>query len=313
MDKIQHKHVNIRGVKLHIAETGTGSSVVIFIHGFPEIWYSWRHQMIAVANGGYHAIAPDLRGYGLSEHHPDLGKASFDDFVEDTIAILDYFQIEKAFLVGKDFGSWPVYLLSLLQPTRISGIISLGVPFFPPRPLRYKDLPEGFYIHRWKEPGRAEADFSRFDVKTVWRNIYILFSRNEIPIADKDKEIMDLVDPSTPLPSWLSSEDLAIYAEAYEKSGFDSPMRAPYKGLHREFTIRNPEVKAPVLLIIGGQDYFLKFPGIENYLTSGKVREYMSDLQIKTLPEGSHFVQEQFPDQVNQLIIDFLDEQVRSS
>ncbi|KAJ6364165.1 hypothetical protein OIU76_029162 [Salix suchowensis] len=313
MDQIQHKHVNIRGVKLHIAETGTGSSVVIFIHGFPEIWYSWRHQMIAVANGGYHAIAPDLRGYGLSEHHPDLGKASFDDFVEDTIAILDYFQIEKAFLVGKDFGSWPVYLLSLLQPTRISGIISLGVPFFPPRPLRYKDLPEGFYIHRWKEPGRAEADFSRFDVKTVWRNIYILFSRNEIPIADKDKEIMDLVDPSTPLPSWLSSEDLAIYAEAYEKSGFDSPMRAPYKGLHREFTIRNAVVKAPVLLIIGGQDYFLKFPGIEDYLASGKVREYISDLQIKTLPEGSHFVQEQFPDQVNQLIIDFLDKQVRSS
>ncbi|KAJ6738135.1 EPOXIDE HYDROLASE [Salix koriyanagi] len=112
-------------------------------------------------------------------------------------------------------------------------------------PLRYKDLPEGFYIHRWKEPGRAEADFSRFDVKTVWRNIYILFSRNEIPIADKDKEIMDLVDPSTPLPSWLSSEDLAIYAEAYEKSGFDSPMRAPYKGLHREFTIRNPSGESP--------------------------------------------------------------------
>lgn len=313
MDQIQHKYVNIRGVKLHIAEIGTGSLVVVFIHGFPEIWYSWRHQMIAVANGGYHAIAPDLRGYGLSEHHPDLEKASFDDFVEDTIAILDYFQIEKAFLVGKDFGSWPVYLLSLLHPTRISGIVSLGVPFFPPSPLRYKDLPEGFYINRWKEPGRAEADFSRFDVKTVWRNIYILFSRNEIPIADKDKEIMDLVDPSTPLPSWLSSEDLAIYAKAYEKSGFDSPMRAPYKGLRKEFTIRNPKVQAPVLLVMGGQDYFLKFPGIEDYLTSGKVRERMSDLEIKTLPEGTHFVQEQFPDQVNQLIIDFLEKQVRSS
>ncbi|KAJ6925278.1 hypothetical protein NC651_009820 [Populus alba x Populus x berolinensis] len=246
MDQIQHKYVNIRGVKLHIAEIGTGSLVVVFIHGFPEIWYSWRHQMMAVANGGYHAIAPDLRGYGLSEHHPDLERASFYDFVEDTIAILDYFQIEKAFLVGKDFGSWPVYLLSLLHPTRISGIVSLRVPFFPPRPLRYKDLPEGFYINRWKEPGRAEADFSRFDVRTVWRNIYILFSRNEIPIADKDKEIMDLVDPSTPLPSWLSSEDLAIYA----KSGFDSPMRAPYRGPRKEFTIRNPKVQAPVLLIM---------------------------------------------------------------
>ncbi|KAJ6999776.1 hypothetical protein D5086_008015 [Populus alba] len=94
MDQIQHKYVNIRA-KLHIAEIGTGSLVVVFIHGFPEIWYSWRHQMMAVANGGYHAIAPDLRGYGLSEHHPDLEGASFDDFVEDTIAILDYFQIEK--------------------------------------------------------------------------------------------------------------------------------------------------------------------------------------------------------------------------
>ncbi|CAK7350631.1 unnamed protein product [Dovyalis caffra] len=310
MDQIQHKYVDIRGVKLHIAESGTGSLVVVFIHGFPEIWYSWRHQMIAVANGGYRAIAPDLRGYGLSEHHPDLEKASFDDFVEDAVAILDYFQIKKAFMVGKDFGSWPVYLLSLLYPTRISGIVSLGVPFFPPRPLRYKDLPEGFYIHRWKEPGRAEADFSRFDVKTVWRNIYVIFSRNKIPIAEKDKEIMDLVDPSTPLPSWLSNEDLTIYAKAYEKSGFDSPMRAPYKGLHKEFTIRNPKVQVPVLLIIGGQDYFLKFPGIEDYITSGKVKEYMSDLEIKTLLEGNHFVQEQFPDQVNQLIIDFLEKHI---
>ncbi|KAJ6402056.1 hypothetical protein OIU84_014183 [Salix udensis] len=251
MDQIHHKYVNIRGVKLHIAETGTGSSVVVFIHGFPEIW----HPLMTL---------------------------------------------------------WRISLLSLIifklrRPSWQEKILVPGLP------LRYKDLPEGFYIHRWKEPGRAEADFSRFDVKTVWRNIYILFSRNEIPIADKDKEIMDLVDPSNPLPSWLSSEDLAIYAEAYEKSGFDSPMRAPYKGLHREFTIRNPVVKAPVLLIIGGQDYFLKFPGIEEYLASGKVREYMSDLQIKTLPEGSHFVQEQFPDQVNQLIIDFLDKQVRSS
>ena len=138
--------------------------------------------------------------------------------------------IAQAFLVGKDFGSWPVYLLSLLYTTRISGVISLGVPFFIPNPRRYKEhLPEGFYISRWKEPGRAEADFGRFDVKTVWRNVYILFSRSEIPIAETDKEIMDLVDPSTPLPHWLSNEDLEVYATSYQKSGFDSPMQVPYK------------------------------------------------------------------------------------
>ncbi|OMO65134.1 Epoxide hydrolase-like protein [Corchorus olitorius] len=312
MEQIQHKYVDVRGVKLHVAEIGTGSSVVVFLHGFPEIWYSWRHQMIAIANAGYRAIAPDLRGYGLSQHHPDPEKASFNDFVDDTLAILDSFHIHKAFLIGKDFGSWPVYLLSLLHPTRILGVVSLGVPFFIPRPQRYQQLPEGFYIFRWKEPGRAEADFRRFDIKTIWRNIYILFSRSEIPIADKGKEIMDLVNPSTPLPTWLNDEDFTTYAKAYEQSGFSSPMHVPYKNRREEFTIENPKVEVPVLLIVGEKDYFLKFPGIEEYITSGKVRDYVAELYINFLPDGTHFMQEQFPDKVNQLIIDFLDKHVKS-
>ncbi|KAK6264755.1 Alpha/beta hydrolase fold-1 - like 10 [Theobroma cacao] len=307
MDQIQHKHIDVRGVNLHVAEIGTGSSVVVFLHGFPEIWYSWRHQMIAIAGAGYRAIAPDLRGYGLSGNHPEPEKASFNDFVDDTIAILDSFHIDKAFLIGKDFGSWPVYLLSLFHPTRVIGVVSLGVPFFVPRPQKFRDLPEGFYISRWKKPGRAEADFSRFDVKTVWRNIYILFSRSEIPIAEKGKEIMDLVDPSNPFPPWLTNEDLTTYAKAYEKSGFSSPMQVPYTRLPEEFTIENPKVEVPVLLIVGGKDYFLKFPGIEDYITSEKVRDYVAELEIEFLPEGTHFMQEQFPDKVNQLIVNFLD------
>ncbi|XVF27669.1 hypothetical protein REPUB_Repub14bG0128600 [Reevesia pubescens] len=313
MDQIQHKCIDVRGVTLHVAEIGTGSSVVVFLHGFPEIWYSWRHQMIAIADAGYRAIAPDLRGYGLSEHHPEPEKASFNDFVEDTLAILDSFHIDKAFLIGKDFGSWPVYLLSLLHPTRIHGVVSLGVPFFVPRPQRYRNLPEGFYISRWKEPGRAEADFRRFDVKTVWRNIYILFSRSEIPMAEKGKEIMDLVDPSSPLPAWLNDEDFSTYARAYQRSGFSSPMQVPYTGLREEFTIENPKVEVPVLLIVGGKDYFLNFPGIEDYITSRKVRDYVSDLEIEFLPDGTHFMQEQFPDKVNQLIVNFLDKHLGST
>ncbi|KAF5194618.1 Epoxide hydrolase [Thalictrum thalictroides] len=95
MEQIQHKYINTRGLKLHIAEIGSGSNVVIFLHGFPEIWYSWRHQMIAVANIGYRAIAPDLIGYGLSDQHPDLEKASFHDFVDDLLAILDSLNIPK--------------------------------------------------------------------------------------------------------------------------------------------------------------------------------------------------------------------------
>lgn len=84
-------------------------------------------------------------------------------------------------------------------------------------------------MNLFQEPGRAEADFVRFDVKTIWKNIYILFSGSEIPIAEKDKEIMDLVDPSSLPPPWLTEEDLAIYTSSYENSGFDSPMLIPYK------------------------------------------------------------------------------------
>ncbi|EXB82800.1 Epoxide hydrolase 2 [Morus notabilis] len=200
--------------------------------------------MIGVANAGYQAIAPDLRGNGVSDPHPQLDKASLNDFVNDTLSILVFFNIEKAFLVGKDFGSWPVYLFCLIHPTRVCGVRSLGVPFFPPDPQRYKDLPEGFYIFRWKEPGRAEADFGR--------NIYILFSRSEIPIADKGKEIMDLVDSTT------------------------SPCDA-----------------------MGEKDFFLKFPGIEDYVRSEKMKKYVPDLKVKFLSNGTHFMQEQFPEHLS--------------
>ncbi|KAL6221852.1 hypothetical protein ACLB2K_005244 [Fragaria x ananassa] len=208
MDQIQHKYITVRGLNLHFADIGTGPNVVVFLHGFPEIWYSWRHQMIAVAKAGYRAIAPDFRGYGLSDPPPEPEKTTFHDLIDDLIGILDALAIPKVFLIGKDFGSRPAYLFALLYPERVSGVVTLGVPYTPPtsRPQYDKSLPEGFYINRWQEPGRAEADFERLDAKTVVRNVYILFSRSELPIAAENQEIMDLVDLSTPLPPWFTEE-----------------------------------------------------------------------------------------------------------
>ncbi|XP_058083214.1 uncharacterized protein LOC131231138 isoform X3 [Magnolia sinica] len=308
MEKIQHRHVEIRGLKHHVAEIGTGSVVVVFLHGFPEIWYSWRHQMIAVADAGFRAITPDCRGYGLSEQPPELEKASFMDLVEDLVAMLDLFGIQKAFLVAKDFGAITASLFAVIHPERLLGFIKLGVPFLIPGPeaIRQDLLPEGFYVSRWQEPGRAEADFGRFDVKTVVRNIYILFSKSEIPIAEEDQEIMDLVDPSTPLPPWFTDDDLTAYATLYEKSRFRFPLQVPYRTLKEELSMRDPKVEVPALLIMGEKDYVLKLPGMEDYIKSGKVKDQVPDLEITFIPEGSHFVQEQFPDQVNQLTISFL-------
>ncbi|EXB54385.1 Epoxide hydrolase 2 [Morus notabilis] len=308
METIEHKYVDVKGLKLHVAEIGSGPKVVVLLHGFPEIWYTWRHQMIALANNGYRAIAFDFRGYGLSDQPAEPEKATFQALIDDIRGLLDSLGINKAFLVGKDFGAIPAYLVAAVHPERISGVITLGVPFLLPGPSAVKTnlLPKGFYISRWQEPGRAEADFGRFDVKTVIRNIYTLFSRSEIPIASDDQEIMDLFDPSTPLPPWFSEEDLSVYASSYEKSGFRFALQVPYRTLSVDIGITDPKMTAPMLLIMGEKDYVLKFPGMEDYIRSGEVKKFVPDLDIVFLKEGNHFAHEQNPEQVNKLIISFL-------
>ncbi|KAL5994513.1 hypothetical protein ACLOJK_024566 [Asimina triloba] len=306
MDQIQHKYVDVKGLKLHYADIGSGPIVVVFLHGFPEIWYSWRYQMVAAANAGFRSISLDFRGYGLSEQPPEPEKASFMDLAEDILAIVDSLGIPKVFLVGKDFGAQPAYTFAILHPERVHGIIAMGVPFLVPGVFRHDLLPSGFYMMRFKEPGRAEADFRRFDVKTVIRNIYVLFSGSELQVAEENQEIMDLVDPSTPLPPWFTEDDLQAYTSLYEKSGLQFPLQIPYRSWKEVPVSTYPKLQVPTLLIMGEKDYFLKCPGIDDYIKSEKVKENVQELAITFVPEGTHFVQEQLPDQVNPLMIAFL-------
>uniref|UniRef100_A0A7N0ULI8 AB hydrolase-1 domain-containing protein n=1 Tax=Kalanchoe fedtschenkoi TaxID=63787 RepID=A0A7N0ULI8_KALFE len=299
MDRIQHRFVEVRGLKLHVAEIGSGPNVVLFLHGFPEIWYSWRHQMLAVSQAGCRALAVDFRGYGLSDQPVEPEKTHFTDLVDDVISLLDTLGVSKVFLVGKDFGALPVFQLAIVCPERVQGIITLGIPFLlpgtGPASFPLTAFPKGFYILRWKEPvGRAEADFGRFDTKTVIRNIYILLSGSELQVASDDQEIMDLVEPDTPLPSWFSDEDLTTYASLYEKSGFRTALQVPYRTLDKDCGITDPKISVPAMLIIGEKDYVMKFPGIQDYIRGDRIKEFVPDLNIIFLPEGSHFSQEQF-------------------
>ncbi|KAH0969460.1 hypothetical protein GBA52_028688 [Prunus armeniaca] len=295
MEQIQHRNVEVR-------------KWCFSCMGFQK-YGTWRHQMLAVANKGYRAIAIDFRGYGLSEQPVESEKGTFKDLADDVVALLDSLGINKTFLVGKDFGALPAYLVPALHPERVSGIIPLGIPFIQPGLSGVQNhlFPNGFYITRWQEPGRAEADFGRFDVNTVIRNIYILFSRSEVPVAAADQEIMDLFDPATPLPPWFSEEDLAVYSSLYEKSGFRFPLQVPYRTSALDYGSTDPKISSPSLLIMGEKDY-LKFPGMEDYIRNGTaMKHFVPDLDITFIAEGNHFVHEQLPDQVNQLILSFLD------
>ncbi|KAH7653414.1 Soluble epoxide hydrolase protein [Dioscorea alata] len=242
MEKIEHSYLIINGISLHIAHVGKGESGdVILLHGFPEIWYSWRYQMLALAEAGFRAITPDCRGYGLSGQPQEPDKASWEDLTSDLLGILD----------------------------------TLNIP---------------------KEPGRAEKDFGRFEVKRVLRNIYILFCRRELQVAEEDQEIMDLVEQTTPLPPWFTEDDLACYTALYENSGFSYPLQMPYRSIHKGHGFTNPKIEVPSLLIIGEKDYILKFPGMEEYIRNGTVKHFVPDLETTFISDGTHFVQEQFPD-----------------
>ncbi|KAL1560188.1 hypothetical protein AAHA92_10438 [Salvia divinorum] len=235
--------------------------------------------MIAVAEAGFRAIAPDYRGYGLSDPPLEPDKASYKDLVADLLSLLDALAIQKAFVIGKDFGAIVAYLFALFHPHRVCGVITMGVPYLPiSTPISFTDhLPEGFYVARWQKPGRAEADFGRFDNKTVVRNVYILFS-----------------------------QDLANYGSLYENSGFQTALKVPYRSMSETYNIPNDKVEVPTFFIMGEKDYALKIPGMEDYIKSDQMKAFVPQVETMFVPEGSHFVQEQFPQQVNHLILNFL-------
>eukprot|EP00252_Welwitschia_mirabilis_P014862 TRINITY_DN32913_c0_g1_i1.p1 TRINITY_DN32913_c0_g1~~TRINITY_DN32913_c0_g1_i1.p1 ORF type:complete len:316 (-),score=62.35 TRINITY_DN32913_c0_g1_i1:294-1241(-) len=311
MDKIQHRQVNVGKLNLHVAEVGSGPAV-LFLHGFPEIWYTWRYQMLALANEGFHSIAPDFRGYGLSDQPPNPEQAKMVDLVEDMIALMDTLTIDQAFVVGHDFGALIAYYIALLYPQRVKAVVTLGIPYLRPsnEMVKVDQAPSGFYIARWQEPGRGLADFTRFDVRSVIRNVYTLFSSSEVPVAEEGKEIMDLYDPSKPLPPWFTEEDLNTYTSLYEKSGFVYPLQVPYQCLARDHgrleDLKDYTINVPALLIMGMKDYVLKFPGMEERISSDLLKSDVPKLEIQLLEEGSHFIHEQFPDQVNSRLINFL-------
>ncbi|XP_059063572.1 uncharacterized protein LOC131051226 isoform X1 [Cryptomeria japonica] len=148
-------------------------SIVLLPHGFPEIWYSWHHQMIALVDAGLHAISPVFKGYGLSNQPSQIEKGNSVDLAENMAGLLDTFGIQK-------------------------------------------------------EHGRALSEFGRFDAETMVKNIYTIFSGIELAVAEEGKEIMDLYNSATPLPSWFTEDDHNTYSILYEKSGFSFPTQVPY-------------------------------------------------------------------------------------
>jgi pimeloyl-ACP methyl ester carboxylesterase len=223
-----HRFVETNGIRMHVVEQGEGPLVVL-LHGFPESWYSWRHQLPALAAAGYRAVAPDLRGYGRTDRPEAVEQYSQLHLVGDLVGLLDALGEQQAVLVGHDFGTSVAWNAALMRPDRVRGVVALSVPFLPRGPVSAvtglsQALGDGFYMRYLQEPGVADAELAQEPRASILRMINWGFGDSPqapaatAPVVPDGGTLLDLLPETRTLPDWLGEADLDFYAP-----GPDSP------------------------------------------------------------------------------------------
>ncbi|MDB5887634.1 MAG: ephA, partial [Rhodocyclales bacterium] len=268
--------VEANDIRINIAEQGSGP-VVVLCHGFPESWYSWRHQMSALATAGFHAVAPDMRGYGKSDRPAAIDQYSIFHLVGDLIGVLDALDAKTAVVVGHDVGASVAWQAAQMRPDRFRAVVGLSVPFRPrgkvrPTSAMPRTADAEFYQLYFQEPGPAEAEFES-DVRATMRNMLFGASADGVVAARSaaaDGVNLSMVPrggrfmrgagaPAT-LSSWLSEADVDFYAGEFKHSGFRGPLNY-YRNLDRNWEIQaalaGAPVSVPALYVAGVHDLIL--------------------------------------------------------
>ncbi|CAN1814594.1 Epoxide hydrolase A [Linum perenne] len=313
MEKIEHTTVATNGINIHVASIGTGQSTILFLHGFPDLWYTWRHQMLSLSSKGFRCIAPDLRGYGDSDVPPGADKYTAFHVVGDLVGLLDSLGIEKVMLVGHDWGAIIAWHFCLFRPDRITALVNTSVPFMPRHPkmsflggLRAA-FGDDFYMCRFQEPGEAEEDFG--GVETGKLMAKILTSRNpNPPCLPKEIGWRGIPDIQS-LPKWLTEEDIKYYASKFDNTSFTGALNY-YRAIDLTWELMGPwagvKVKVPTKFIVGELDLTLKFPRMDEYLLQGGMKRDVPLLEdVVVLKDVAHFLHQESPDQVTDHIYDF--------
>ncbi|XP_037449431.1 epoxide hydrolase A-like [Triticum dicoccoides] len=309
---VRHWHADVNGVSLHVAEQGPADGpAVLLLHGFPELWLSWRHQMAALAARGFRALAPDLRGFGDSSAPADPAAYTILHVVGDVVALLDHLRLTKVVVVGHDLGGQAAWHLCLFRPDRVRAVVALGVPFFPRSPGPVSEMfaarGDGFYITQYQEPGRTERAFNRYAAATVLKKFYSI--KFDDLTAPPGVEIIDFLESSSsPLP-WMTEEELGQYAEKFQKSGFTGPLNY-YRMMDTNWMLTAPwhgaKITVPAKFIGGEKDTGVQSFGIKHYIESGAFKFSVPDLEVAII-EGHHYLQQEQAERVNSEILSFLD------
>ena len=316
--EIHHRIVETNGIRMHVAEQGTGPTVLL-CHGFPECWYSWRHQLSALAAAGFHAVAPDMRGYGQTDAPPEIDRYTLLHMVGDMIGLVDALGVAQAVIAGHDWGAPVAWHAAQLRADRFRAVIGLSVPFrargpVPPTSIMPRTADAVWYQLYFQEPGVAEAELDR-NVRTSFRIGRINVSGDAPPRAEpfgmvplKGGLFARVPPVPPPLPAWLTETDVDFYTSEFSRTGFRGGLNW-YRNVDRNWELLAPfdgvPVNVPALYIVGDRDPVAKFPGMDRHIAD--LPKYALQLRdIIILPGCGHITQEEQPVEVSAAMIKFI-------
>ncbi|MEH0419992.1 alpha/beta fold hydrolase [Streptomyces sp. B21-083] len=317
-----HRLVPSPAGRIHLVEQGTGP-LVLLVHGFPESWYSWRHQLPALAAAGYRAVAIDVRGYGRSSRPESTNAYRMLELVDDNVAVVDALGESSAVLVGHDWGATIAATSALVRPDVFSAVALLSVPYSPPGGPRPSEVfariggeEEEFYVSYFQEPGRAEAEIEP-DVRGWLAGFYAALSADTMPqpgtpdphfVTRGGQGTLRERFPKARLPSWLTDCELDFYAGEFERTGMTGAL-ARYRNMDRDWEdlTTGGHTGAPITqpsLFIGGS-----LDASTTWLADA-INAYPTTLPALTashILEGcGHWLQQERPEETNALLVDWL-------
>jgi pimeloyl-ACP methyl ester carboxylesterase len=305
------------GVELHVTEAGPADGPpVILAHGFPELAYSWRHQVPALAEAGYHVLAPDQRGYGRSSPAASVEGYDIVHLTDDLVALIDDVGRERAAIVGHDWGSMVVWGLAQRAPERVAGVVGMSVPFIPrgdhppTAAMRHLLGDAFFYMLYFQEPGVADADLAA-DPERTMRGMLLGLTpgaqANADPTAmfvNDGRGFVDRLPQVDGVPDWITEDEIAHYVAEFTRTGFTGGI-SWYRNLDRNWELMEPhagrKVAPPARFVGGALDPVLM-------MTPPSTQDgwLADDRGTVIVPEAGHRVQQERPAEVNATLLEFL-------
>jgi len=318
MDDIQHRTIQSNGIDMHVAELCSGP-LVVMCHGFPESWYSWRHQIRALAEAGFHAVAPDMRGYGRTTAPAAIDQYTLLHLVGDIVGLVEALGGGPAIVAGHDWGAPVAWHAALLRPDLFRGIVALSVPYrprgsVPPTTVMPKTDDAIFYQLYFQEPGVAEAELEADPRCTLHA---LLFGGSGdaprgaggggIAMVPRGGGFLGRVPAGLTFTPWLTPHDLDYYAGEFARTGFRGGLNW-YRNIDRNWELlaayKGAKVTVPALYVAGDRDLVVKFPGAEQHIAN--LQSVVPRLtRTIMLPGCGHWTQQERAPEVNAAMVEF--------